>query len=396
MPKNDPTIKIGQFLGVRNTLPPDQMPPQENGSWLRDGVNVDINDAGRVTRRQGWGEELGFGAVTAAYTTLDESRMFVVDDGNLKEVDSLSPLAMRTLKEGVGAGELHWCEAGNHVVFAGAATGMIHRGEYLPFGIPSPQPPQMIPVAGSLPPGRYLAATVYRDAWGRQGGCRTIAEIELAEAGGIQFLFTTDPGYTTLLFVSSVNGDHLYMLAETASDSHIWTDGQPSTAAIDQAQLNAYPPPEGIEHLCFEDSRVWASVSAGDTSYIYRSKPFWHFLFDPFDAIAVTGRVTMLLAVNNAVLIGTDDGVYAYSDEMGMTQLAEYGVVPGQSGCVIDGKAFFWTTRGLCTAIPFQNISDEIYSLPPGSRAALGFNESRGRKMLIVATDTAGDANNAY
>lgn len=396
MPKNDPTIKVNRFLGIKNTLPPDQMPVQEGSSWLVGGQNVDINDAGRVTRRQGYGSELGFGVVTAAYTKIDETRLFVVDGGDLKEVDSISPLLARTLKTGIGSGELHWCEAGNQIIFAGASTGMIDKGECLPFGIPSPQPPQMIPVAGTLPPGRYIATTVYRDAWGRQGGSRTVSEIELLEAGGIQFIFSTEAGFTTLLYVSTVNGDQLYLLAETASDSHIWTDGQPSSSAIDQAQLNAYPPPEGIEHVCFDESRVWAAQTSGDTSYIYRSKPFWYFLFDPFDAIPVTGKVNLLLSVGQAVIIGTDDGVYAYSDESGLTQLAEYGVVPGQPGLVVDGKAFIWTVRGLCVALPFQNISDETYSLPPGIRAAVGLNESRGRKMIIVATDTDGEANNAY
>src|SRR3990172_10400935 len=106
-------IKINRFRGVRNTLPGDQMPPTEDGVWVKDAKNIYIDNSGRIKRRQGFGQELGFGDVTAAYSTEDEARLFVVDDGDLKEVDSLSPLQTRTLKSDVGAREVYWAEAGN-------------------------------------------------------------------------------------------------------------------------------------------------------------------------------------------------------------------------------------------------------------------------------------------
>src|SRR5690606_567514 len=103
------------------------------------------------------------------------------------------------------------------------------------------------------------AAVAYRDAWGREGGIGTIAEIELTAPGGIQFNFAVEPGYTALLFATLVNGDDLYLLAETTSQGHAWTAGTPSSYAIDPAQVGTYPPPAGIGPVAFMDSRLWVS-----------------------------------------------------------------------------------------------------------------------------------------
>lgn len=389
-------VKITRFLGVRNTLPGDQMPPTENGVWLQSADNLDIDNAGRAKLRQGCGEELGFGDVTAAFNTNDEQRLFVVDDGDLKEVDALSPLQTRTLKAGVGSDEMYWAEAGNMIFFAGSSTGIISKTECLPFGIESPEPPTMAAIAGSLPAGRYLSALVYRDEYGREGGCGSVSEITLNSDGGIQFTFTVPSGFTALLFVSYINGDQLYLLAEATNGNYLWTAGEPSSQLIEDAQINTYPPPEGIKQLCFADSRLWVAETDGDTSYIYRSKPFWYHLFDLMDHIAVNGAVEMLLSVGNTVIIGTANNVWAYNEESGLSDPLPYGVVPGKPGMIIGGYAYFWTKRGYCRGFPFENLTDDIYSVPPGSRVSVGLNESKGRKMLIAATDTSGEANNSY
>lgn len=389
----DDAVTITRFLGARNTLPGDRMPPTEEGVWLKSAINVDHDNAGRIARRQGCGARIGFGNVTAAYATEDETRLFVVDGGDLKNVASITPLSAITLAS-VGTGEVYWAEGGNLVFFTGSSTGIIQGNDVLPLGIPTPQPPQMVAVAGSLPPGKYIAAIAYRDAWGRQGGAGAVSEIELTETGGIRFVFDPLPGYVGLLFVSLANGDHLFLLAESAAGAYIWPSGNPTSYALDPMQMGSYPPPAGVGPVAFRDSRLWLSQNLGDTAYIFRSRPFWYHLFDLSDYIAVPGRIEMMLALDGALIIGTRTNIYAYSEDAPLATLADYGVVPGQPGRVIDRRAYFWTTRGLCAALPFENLTDKIFSVPPGTRAAIGVNESQGRKMLIVAADTGGRANN--
>src|SRR5690606_12515231 len=105
-----------------------------------------------------------------------------------------------------------------------------------------------------------------------------------------------------------------------------------------QAQISAYPAPEGIQQIAYRDARLWVAQPAGDTTFIYRSKPFWYHLFDLFDYISIPGRVLMMLNIDQALIVATDTAIYAYSDESGLTQLAEYGVIPGHPGIVVDGR----------------------------------------------------------
>lgn len=400
MSRNGSTVKVSRFLGVNNTEDPVDLGADEAGTgWLVDALNTDITNSKKVQRRPGFEIVTDHGAVTSAYATKDERDLYTVNSGTLYRVHSMDPLARTSLAAGITSNELHWAEAGNLTFFCGDSKGVISGNDVLAFGIPTPSAPGMTAIGGSLPAGRYLAACVYKDEHGREGGCEGVSEIELTTEGGIQFDVPALSGYVALLYVSALNGDVLFFLTETAGDYN-WVSGSPSSIPLDEAQMGGYPPPDNGECIAFHESKIWVSEydQVSNVSYIHPSKPFWYHLFSLDRYIAVPGRVRMLVSVppgpGATLIIGTDEAIYAYGPDETLTELADYGVVPGHQCTVMDRKAFFWSVQGVCTALPFQNLTNSAYSVPPGARAGVGVRRYGGMTTLIICTDTSGDADN--
>lgn len=129
MPTNDPTISVPAFLGLYNNERPARLPI----GALVEAQNIDIDDTGGIERRKGYGAITGLGNVTAAYATLDERRLFVVDAGILKRVLSLQPLVTLALAVNVPYTEVWWAENGDHVFCSGAINGVIYNDTFTPF-----------------------------------------------------------------------------------------------------------------------------------------------------------------------------------------------------------------------------------------------------------------------
>ena len=129
MPTNEPSVKISQFLGLRNKDRPARLPI---GALVR-ASNIDIDDTGGIARRRGYTSTAAFTNITAAYATRDEQSLYVVDAGSLKRVITLSPLVTELIATGIPSGEIDWAEAGNLVMYAGAAQGVIEGSTPLAF-----------------------------------------------------------------------------------------------------------------------------------------------------------------------------------------------------------------------------------------------------------------------
>jgi len=395
MPKNDPTVKIKRFRGMNNTEKPSAMGPDESSAiWLTDSQNVDVDNLANISLRPGYATSSGFGNVTGAFSTADESQLYVISDGNLCRVPSIGVL--QVLESSVSTDEVYWCEMGEKVVVSNQSLKRIIGNTAMPLGVETPDLPVLTAIAGSLPPGRYLAACLYKDSYGREGGCSGLSEITLSSEGGIQFTLPTLASHDCVLYVSHVNGNQLYWLTETDQPGYTWTNGITSTQPLDPNQIGTYPPPETCDVVAWFQSKLWLSEFHGNTSFIYPSLPFFPHLFKLDDYITVDGQVRGMAVSGSdqgqVLIIGTSRGIYAYTGDQLITLSDSAALVPGNAIRKDGNTVYMWTDKGVCTALPFQTIDD--YSAAPGSRAAVGVREYDGRKMLVILTDTSGNANN--
>lgn len=110
--------------------------------------------------------------------------------------------------------------------------------------------------------------------------------------------------------------------------------------------------------------------------------------------VMLPGKVEMLAPHDDALVIGTDERVYAYSGDK-LVEMAEYGVIPGQHWTKDDQQILFWSARGLCAALPFQNLTEKQISVAPGVRAGGCLVRSGGQKRYLATLQQGGSPFNA-
>ena len=112
------------------------------------------------------------------------------------------------------------------------------------------------------------------------------------------------------------------------------------------------------------------------------------------DFIMVPGRVLMLAPHDDALIVGTTAKVHAYAPDGKLTELADYGVVPGKHWATDDKRTLFWTLRGLCAAVPFSNLTERQVSVAPGVSAGGTIVRSGGQKRYLTVLQQGGTAFN--
>lgn len=121
-------MKVSSFRGLNNVTDPLRL----GLSWLAQADNVDITNTGAIKKRAGYSKVLA-GAMTGAYSTLDASRMYVVDGGTLKALTG--PTAAVPLLAVVNSALMHFTEVNDQVFFSnGIDSGIIQPdNEILPW-----------------------------------------------------------------------------------------------------------------------------------------------------------------------------------------------------------------------------------------------------------------------
>lgn len=144
--------------------------------------------------------------------------------------------------------------------------------------------------------------------------------------------------------------------------------------------------------------RVYAAqyMPTENQTVIWFSEPLGYHLYDLDDSFfLVAGKVEMLAPTADALVVGTDARVYAY-DGTKIEALADYGVVPGQHWASDENRILFWSRRGLCAALPFQNLTEKQVSVAPGIRAGGCVVRTGGQKRYLSVIQQGDSPFNAY
>ena len=152
------------------------------------------------------------------------------------------------------------------------------------------------------------------------------------------------------------------------------------------------PLPTGTHLIQHWRGRIYAAqyMPTENQTVVWFSQPLGYHLFNlDTDFILLPGRVEMLAPHDTALVIGTDAAIYAYTPE-GLAELADYGTLPGQHWAHDDKRLLFWTVRGVCAALPFQNLTEARVSVAPGVCAAGCLIERKGQKRFIAAIQQGG------
>ncbi len=382
-----PNVKV--FKGINNVSDPLRL----GMDWLVTANNVNITDTGAIEKRAGY-TTVRAGSFSGAYTTLDFQRMYLVDGNNITTFDGTPVVVLSS------PSPMFWAEINNQVFFNnGTDSGVIlPDNKVLDWAWAVPATPNVAPVTGSLPNGIYQIRCAFVLADGRETGTGDAAEIAVTGEQGIAISNIPQfPGATTRVYIAPANSDVYQLAATTTASAIIWNSSN-DTLGFDLRTAFVDPLPQGTDAIQFFKGRAYAAqyMPEADQTVVWYSEPLAFHLFNlNADFFMVPGRVVMLAPTSEALILGTLDTIYAYSGE-GLSLISDYGVTPGQHWSQDDGnRILFWTTRGVCSALPFTNLTEKSVSVAPGIKAGGTIVRQGGQKRYLAVLQQGGSAFNS-
>lgn len=389
-------MPVSTFRGLNNVSDPLRL----DASWLVQADNVDITDTGGIRRRAGY-TRLAAGSITGAFSTFDFTRLYTVDGGALTvRAGGTTP---RTLASGLSSAPMHWTEVNDHVYFNnGVDSGIVapdHR--VMPWRWAAPTAPDVSAATGSLAPGLYQVRCTYTLADGRTTGSGSSAEVTLTEGQALRI--TNIPqlaGAKTNVYIAPSDTPVFQYAGSPTTTAMVW-NASPDALGADLLNTFNDPLPLGADIVQMWKGRAYAAhyFPADGQSAVWFSQALAFHLFDlNAGYFMVPGRVLMLAMHDDALIVGTDQRVYAY-DGKALAEIASYGVIPGRHWSqdqTDDGeRTLFWTARGLCSALPFKNLTERQVSVAPGVSAGGTVVFDGGQRRYLVALKQGGSAFNS-
>lgn len=378
---------IRSFQGLNNVTDPIRL----GLSWFVRADNVYVTESGGVKRRAGYALAQA-GAPTGIYATKDETRLYVIDGGELRQV--LDDMTVRPLAQGLGR-EACWTEINDQVLYvAGDAAGIITaEGEALPWRLPVPAEPRVVVgEGGQLPAGQYRICATFILPDGRESPASTAAEVVVEQGAALQISGIEQlTGCVTRVYVASADSTAFQLAFGDAGPAALWA--QPPEALGQELLTDGLDPlPVGVDVIAEWRGRIYAGqyLSEDDKTVVWRSEPLAPHLWNLSEGFfMVPGRVHALAPNKAGLVVATDRAMHALTSE-GMDLLADYGTVPGLPWALDDKRTLIWSQRGLCQFPEFTNLTASRVSVAPGLQAGAAVFELDGQVRFLACLHAGG------
>ena len=204
------TISKGPFLGINNRLPDFALhisTRQIQGDYLRDAVNVDIDNSGSLRRRQATKK-------LVALTNPHSLRMTDATNGYMVIGGVMYAVTLPTYSQSMflilsNDDPVNWLAVGESLYYSnGVDSGRIEAGVRYPWGLPTPSDPATSQIGGNLFEGSHQVAVAYRNnVTGEIGGVSPSSNPAVTTGGVRISLPGAVPGATHIdIYISTVNG----------------------------------------------------------------------------------------------------------------------------------------------------------------------------------------------
>lgn len=236
----------------------------------------------------------------------------------------------------------------------------------------------------------------YQDLYGTQDGLLLAIDssnrlVKINETGETTIL---NEGVTGAPFAWVELGYALFLMSQHAQwaiypDRVIrWGSLCPSAAVTTYPISDpvSYPPPVG-HVLCARRSQIAIGVweAHRDRSVLYLSRPDYphEFRLDK-DWQIFAGRINLLASTAQGMVIGTDRAIYIDPYDSALVRVAEYGVPLDSLISDERDSLYFWSERGLCRAIPFENLTDKVLAVTERTTVTAGLLNYQGSRYAVV------------
>lgn len=338
----------GWPLGVDNVHDDHELPRDA----LRNAVNVDILDSGKIRQRNG--HVLSLAATSAHSLWSDENNAYYVEGNQLKKFNTDNT---STVIGTVNTDDNHlaYKKINEQVYFSSKiAKGKLVDGQLKQWGIDVPtSPPGLSLYSGTLEAGTYFAVVTYVADDGRESGASVQTSITLTDVGGIAVIGMPVPADATIakkrLYLSTPNGEVLYMAKEVSADAQ-FIDISTLDLRQECRTLHLSPPPFStaiayangrLFMVDAEDSRiVWFTESI---SYELVDRRKNYYVFDkPVTLIAGTATGRGLYICAGETYFISNAGV---KDQDGKTTIFGFGAFAESLSTIPTTKEPIWMTE---------------------------------------------------
>lgn len=340
--------------------------------------NIDISQAGKISRRRGY-TSFYAGAIDAAWG--DGETTLFVEGSVLKQLQadgSSSVVASLTASTKL----LSACRAyGNRLYWTtGIDYGVIESGVNRRFGVLKPSSVLVSTEAGALPDASYLVALSYVDVRGVEG---PMSYSWIQASGGVRAVIphsvlelAANDVASVRLYLSNPDGAKMYRAGEVQV-------GEASSIAYVGATLEFGVPEENATlsnmvldgRIAEHGNRLWCLTRSVEGGFVTYTEPYSEMTNAAANFFAFASEGTALGSVSGGLYVGTQDSVFFLNgDDPGQMQASkktDYGVIPGTM-VAIDGrlineevraKALMWASpRGICVGFP----DGEVVNLTQG------------------------------
>lgn len=376
--------KLMAFLGLHNRA---RSRKQHRGEGqlisLATAQNIDIDDEGAVSSRDGYALSLSLTDAQNGFNVMRFSYGLVVDNGTLKRV---SPDGDVTSLGSVENIYTEFLEVGNKIFLS---TGhIVDDGVLIPWAVYPPEPPTVTVIGGFLIAGVYQVLITKISDDGRESASCAPVLVELADGSGLRLAGVEG----CMVYVTDANGA---VYNEVGYQVYEITSLPEARKPINPELIVKQTFPRDITKIAFDDERMWCAYydHVNDRSALFYSAKHLFHVFDYFSGVVdgIDGIIRLLHGTPQGLLIGTDRAIMLYS-EAGLSYLADYGVPSGKPLSVTrSGQVFFMSLRGVCT-MPFQNLTGDKFTCALGGECVSAIVENSGNERFVLITDGTGAA----
>lgn len=399
-------VPFGPFTkGVNNRLPSVAL----GRDRLRNAVNVDIDNSGRLHRRAGAARAVAGTAVRSLWFDGENGPGYFADGAALMRFnpEGLGPYPAEVVAAVTAGAPITMTRHGTDVFWSdGVLSGQIVNGVNQAWGIAPPSnDPVLTQSTGSLFDGYYQITYTYVRASGEESGAEIGAQIQISHSNRLQdgtagimvsgLVASTDPTVTTIkVYCSAANGTVLFRVATlpNANGSVYIPYVDEVAGEVLSTQFITQPP--GGQILASLGARIYVA-SGNFLYYSERFAPGWFsraFGFLPFP-----DTITVMLPTPDGMFVHTTEGQYFLSgldpDSHKIERVLPYGALPGSGVVIRNDVTLAWVTpRGIVIGSPggkVKAVQEAEVAIELATAGILGYRETNGMRQLVTVLTNA-------
>jgi hypothetical protein len=371
-----------------NNRQPDYALPE---GTLRNLVNIDVDSAGHLHRRDGYTRIVSGTNCRGGFSC--PIGTFFIQGADLHRLNDDDTTTV--LFSGVH-GTTPTYECFNDVVYFsdGLITKKITAAGVTDWGLPVPATPTVYATSGPMPTGDYLVAITFVDADGIESGASdlSVASILPGSTGSI-VVTGMAVGRKKRVYASTPNGATLFLITElpASTSTYTITTAELGTGAPLATQQVCAPPPGQIirEHngrlYIASDRLLWVTEPYA---------PDWVNLSTGF--IMQADYITVVEPVDAGVWVVSDKTYFFQGsgpEDFTIGGRLDYGAVYGTSARVPYTRDVVWyTPKGLVLATgdgQVKNLQDQDVAPHTGTSGAALVREQDGLRQAVVSVQNA-------